>query len=45
MNIYKTEEHPDVATIINSMAAIYNSLGQIDKALEMTLKGLSKRDL
>ena len=42
MKLFKTEEHASIATTLSNMASIYNSLGQIDKALEMYQKVLSK---
>ena len=42
MKLFKTEEHASIATTLNNMAAIYKSLGQMDKALEMNQKVLSK---
>ena len=42
MKLFKTEEHADVATTLSNMALIYDGLGQMDKALEMNQKVLSK---
>ena len=42
MKLFKTEEHADVATTLSNMASIYEDLGQMDKALEMNQKVLSK---
>ena len=42
MKLYKTEEHQDFAKTLNNIAITYNSLGKIDKALEITQKVLSK---
>ena len=42
MKLFKTEEHADVATTLANIAWIYNGLGQMDKALEMNQKVLSK---
>ena len=42
MKLFKTEEHEDVTTTLGNMALIYDRLGQMDKALEMNQKVLSK---
>ena len=42
MKLFKTEEHARIATTLGNMASIYNTLGQMDKALEMFQKVLSK---
>ena len=42
MKLFKTEEHANIATTLSNMALIYKSLGQMDKALDMNQKVLSK---
>ena len=38
MKLFKTEEHSDVASILNNMATVYSDLGQSQKALEILEK-------
>ena len=35
MKLFKTEEHPDVATIMSNIALIYSDMGQRQKALKI----------
>ncbi|XP_033741009.1 uncharacterized protein LOC117327891 [Pecten maximus] len=39
--VYGTEEHPNVAMLINNQGLVYRRLGQKDKCLECFLRGLS----
>ena len=32
--LFKTDEHADVATVLNNIATVYFTMGQLDKALE-----------
>ena len=45
MKLFKTEEHADVATVLNNMSFVYYAMGQLDKALEVTQRANSKESL
>ena len=42
--IFKTEEHPDVATTINNIANFYGDLGDSEKALRMHEQNFGKKE-